>query len=147
MCPLCCRKLFFICRSTVLIFETSTVLSRRCKTAEFKRILVCRLHAILCTELGNFRMYVKRWWNIPFNSVQMCCTSLLDFNTCLFWPFRSLFVWTSARRIFIVLQPVLRAIYIFCLQISIRYQCGQILSTLSQLHIELLILKYITLKY
>jgi hypothetical protein len=57
MCPLCCRKLFFICRSTVLIFETSTVLSRRCKAAEFKRILVCRLHAVLCAELGNFQIY------------------------------------------------------------------------------------------
>jgi hypothetical protein len=29
---------------------------------------------------------MKRWWNIPFDSVQVCCTSLLDFNTCLSWP-------------------------------------------------------------
>lgn len=85
--PSCCRNLIFTCRSTFLTFETSTVLSRLLKTAkEFKRTLICRSHAVLCAKLGNFQTYVKWWWNIPFNSVQMCCTCLLEFNTCLFLP-------------------------------------------------------------
>jgi hypothetical protein len=80
-----------------------------------------------------------------FRCVALPCWTSIPIYLC---PFRNLFLWTSARRIFIVLQPVLRLIYIlFCLQISIRYHNGQILSTFSQLHIELLSLKYVALKY
>jgi len=87
---------------------------------------------------GIFRSTAYRCFALP------CWTSTRVYSC----PFRNLFVWTYGRRIFIVLQPVLRLIYIlFFLQISIRYQSGQILSTFSQLHIELLFLKYVVLQY
>jgi hypothetical protein len=87
---------------------------------------------------GIFRSKVFRCVTLP------CWTSVRVY-LC---PFRILIIWISARRIFTVLQLVLRFTFIlFCPQISVRRQSGQTLLTLSRLHIEVLYLKDVALRY